>query len=123
MRRWLVNRVTITFGTIALVVLAWNLYVLAHDDGLLEGRVLGPDGKPVPGVEVVLNEQSIVSLTPILRVTTDAEGRFRFVGHERHNLVITAAKAGLGKSERIRVRLLFRNQNRQLDEPVRLQAS
>jgi hypothetical protein len=123
MRRWLLNRVTITLGSIALVVLAWNIYVLAHDDGVLEGRVVGPDGAPVAGVEVVLNEQSIVSLTPILRVTTDAQGRFHFVDHGRHNLVITAAKAGVGRSDRVRVRLLFRNQNRQLDEPVRLQAS
>ena len=66
MRPWLVNRVTITFATIALVVLLWNLYVAQHDDGILAGTVTGPDGSPVPGAKVVLSERTIVSLDPIV---------------------------------------------------------
>ena len=39
-RGWLINRVTLTFGALALLALGWNLYVAAHDDGILEGRVV-----------------------------------------------------------------------------------
>ena len=117
---WLVNRVTITFAAIALVVLLWNLYVSAHDDGILAGRVVGPDGQPVPGAEVVLSERTIVSLDPIAATITDDAGHFRFTRHDRHRVVLTASKAGLGESGRLEVRLYFRNQNRELAEPLQL---
>lgn len=115
---WLVNRVTVTFGLIAVVIVAWNLYVQAHDDGILEGRVVDGDGTPVEGAKVVLNERTIVSLAPIAETTTDASGRFQFERHDRHALVLTAEKPGLGQSPRIDVRLYFRNQNRELEEPI-----
>ena len=120
MRPWLVNRVTITFAAIALVVLLWNLYVMRHDDGILGGTVVGPDGRPVPGAEVVLSERTIVSLDPIAETVTDAEGHFRFTGHDRHRVVLTASKPGIGQSGRLEVRLYFRNQNRELAEPLQL---
>jgi hypothetical protein len=74
---WLVNRVTITFSVIAIVVIAWNLSVVAHDDGILAGIVVGPGGEPVPGAYVVLSERTIVSLEPIAETVTDDQGRFR----------------------------------------------
>jgi hypothetical protein len=117
---WLVNRVTITFSVIAIVVIGWNLYVVAHDDGILAGMVVGPDGAPVPGAEVVLSERTIVSLEPIAQTVSDAQGRFRFEGHDRHRVVLTAAKPGVGESGRREVRLYFRNQNRELDTPLLL---
>jgi Carboxypeptidase regulatory-like domain len=120
-RPWLLNRVTITFGLIAATTLLWNLYVLAHDDGILDGRVVGPDGAPVADAEVVLSERTIVSLDPIARTMTDAGGGFRFVGHDRHHVVLTASKDGVGASGRLDVRLYFRNQNRHLKDPVELQ--
>lgn len=115
---WLINRVTITLGLIVVVVVAWNLYVQAHDDGILEGRVVDASGAPVADAKVVLSEQTIVSLSPIAETTTDAAGRFRFERHDRHALVLTAEKPGLGQSARIDVRLYFKNQNRALDEPI-----
>lgn len=115
---WLVNRVTITFGLIAVLIVAWNLYVRAHDDGILIGRVVDNKGVPVEGARVVLNERTIVSLAPIAETTTDAAGRFRFEQHDRHALVLTAEKDGIGQSGRVEVRLYFRNQNRELEEPV-----
>lgn len=118
LRGWLVNRVTITFGLIAAVTLAWNAYVAAHDDGILEGRVVDVDGAPVAGAKVVLNEQTIVSLSPIAETVTDAAGAFRFEKHDRHALVLTAEKPELGQSPRVPVRLYFRNQNREMDEPI-----
>lgn len=120
---WLINRVTITFGAIALVVVVWNLYVAAHDDGVLEGRVVDASGAPVPDAKVVLNERTIVSLAPIGETTTDKDGRFRFEDHDRHALVVTASKDGLGASDRREIRLYFRNQNRTLDNPISLSGS
>jgi hypothetical protein len=122
-RGWLVNRVTITFGAIALIVLGWNLYVAAHDDGILEGQVVDAAGEPVAGAAVVLNERTIVSLAPIAETRTDAQGQFRFEGHDRHALVLTARKAGVGASPRVEVKLYFRNQNRRLADPVMLAGS
>ncbi len=119
-RPWLLNRVTVTFGLIAILVIGWNLYVLAHDDGILTGVVVGPDGRPVAGAEVVLSERTLVSLEPIAKTLTGADGSFRFEKHDRHRLVLTASKEGVGESGRLEVRLHFRNQNRQLDEPLRL---
>jgi hypothetical protein len=49
-----------------------------------------------------------------------ADGSFRFVKHDRHRVVLTASKDGVGASGRLEVRLYFRNQNRHLDEPLRL---
>jgi hypothetical protein len=119
-RPWLLNRVTVTFGLIAILVMGWNLYVLAHDDGILSGVVVGPDGVPVAGAEVVLSERTIVSLEPIARTLTGADGSFRFEKHDRHRVVLTASKEGIGESGRREVRLYFRNQNRHLDEPLLL---
>lgn len=119
-RGWLVNRVTLTFGAIALLALGWNLYVLAHDDGVLEGRVVDARGEPVANAAVVLNERTIVSLAPIAETRSDPSGRFRFERHDRHALVLTASKEGVGASPRVEVRLYFRNQNRTLADPLTL---
>lgn len=115
---WLINRVTVTFGLIAAVAIAWNLYVAAHDDGILEGRVVDASGTPVAGARVVLSEQTIVSLSPIAETATDTAGTFRFTRHNRHALVLTADKPEIGQSPRVPVRLYFRNQNRTLAEPI-----
>ena len=77
-RGWLINRVTLTFGAIALIALGWNLYVAAHDDGVLQGQVVDAQGEPVADAAVVLNERPIVSLAPIAENRTDATGHFRF---------------------------------------------
>jgi hypothetical protein len=119
-RGWLINRATLTFGTIALIALGWNLYVAAHDDGILQGRVVDAEGRPVTDAAVVLNERTIVSLAPIAEARTDQTGRFRFERHDRHALVLTASKDGVGASPRVEVRLYFRNQNRTLADPLTL---
>jgi hypothetical protein len=121
LKGWLIHRVTITFAVIALIVVGWNAYVATHDDGILEGVVVGPAGEPVPDAEVVLSERTIVSLAPIAKATTDQDGRFRFERHDRHALVLNAGKPEVGQSGRIEIRLYFRNQNRELDVPVRLE--
>jgi 5-hydroxyisourate hydrolase-like protein (transthyretin family) len=115
---WLLNRVTITFGLIAVVVIAWNLYVQAHDDGILEGQVVNEAGEPVAGAKVVLSERTIVSMTSIAETVTDADGRFHFEGHDRHALVLTAEMPDLARSARMEVQLYFKNQNRRLASPI-----
>jgi Carboxypeptidase regulatory-like domain len=120
MRPWLINRVTITFGVIAIVVVLWNIYVAWHDDGILAGTVVDPDGRPVSGADVVLSERTIVSLEPIAETVTDDAGRFQFTRHDRHRLVLSASKPEVGNSGRLEVRLYFRNQNLELAEPLEL---
>jgi hypothetical protein len=120
MPRWLLNRVTLTFGTLALVIGGWNLYVMAHDDGILAGRVVDRDGKPAAAAEVVLWEKTIVALSPITKTATGDDGSFQFLNHGRHAVVVTASKPSVGKTDRVLVRLLFRNQNTTLAEPLRL---
>ena len=121
LKGWLTHRVTITLAVIMLIVVGWNAYVAAHDDGILEGVVVGPSGEPVADAEVVLSERTIVSLAPIAKATTDEDGRFRFERHYRHALVLNASRPEIGRSGRIEIRLYFRNQNRELADPVRLE--
>lgn len=121
-RQWLINRFTMTFGSIAVVIIAWNVYVAGNNDGVLSGRVVGPDGSSAAHAEVQLSEQTIVSLNKLASTTTDDQGRFEFLRHDRHSLVLTARKDGIGSSDRYRVRLLFRNQNHEMDEAVTLNA-
>ena len=115
---WLFNRVTVTFALIAIIVMGWNAYVDAHDDGILQGRVVDQSGAPVTGAQVILNERTIVSLAPIAETVTDADGTFTFSAHDRHALVLVAQKEGVGSSDRIEVKLYFRNQNRQLEQAI-----
>ena len=35
-RQWLFNRFTMTFGSIAVVIIAWNVYVAGNNDGVLQ---------------------------------------------------------------------------------------
>lgn len=116
----IVNRWTLTLGGLAIAVAAWNLYVSLNDDGILVGRVVGPDGRPVAGAAVGLWQQKFVSMALVAETATDEGGGFRFAGHGQHYPFLKAEKAGLGESARVGVRLYFRDQNRVLDEPLRL---
>ena len=122
MRKWLINRFTITFGILAVVIVSWNVYVAGNNDGNLTGLVVGPDGRGIANAQVQLSEQTIVSLNKLASTATDDQGQFEFLRHDRHSLVITARKEGVGRSGRHRVKLLFRNQNHAMNEAVRLNA-
>jgi hypothetical protein len=117
------NRYLITFGAIALLVAVWNLYVALNDDGILVGRVVGPDSRPVPGATVVLAERTLLIAVPKARTTTDAEGRFRFSGHTLFRFHLEAFKEGVGRMPAKEFRLYFKGQNMTLREPLRLQGS
>jgi hypothetical protein len=110
----------VVLGALALTTAAWNVYVLFHDDGRLTGRVVGPDGQPVAGALVRLQERTLTTLEPRATALTGPDGTFRFTGHRLHHLVLEAAKDGVGRSPRVAVRLYFRGQNHTLPSPLRL---
>ena len=122
MRRWLVNRFTIVFGGLAVVVALWNVYVVFHDGGHLAGRVVGPDGAPVAGAVVTLSERTLLVTRPKAETVSDATGRFAFEGHNLFRLFLGAEKAGVGKAVPREVRLYFKGQDRELAAPLRLAA-
>ena len=121
-RRALGNRYVVVFGLIAAVAAAWNLYVARHDQGLVQGRVVGPDGRPVVAATVTLFERTLTTLEPRATVQTGPDGGFRFAGQRAHHLAVEARKEGIGRSHRTAFRLYFRGQNLVLPAPLQLGA-
>ncbi|MBM3567757.1 MAG: carboxypeptidase regulatory-like domain-containing protein [Alphaproteobacteria bacterium] len=120
MRRW-INRYSITFGLIGLAVLGWNLYVAAHRDGLLTGRVAAADGSAIAGATVKVRERTMVSSEPRAEAKTDAQGRFRVEGLDYHHLLVEVEAQGFKPLPRQSVRLWFRGQNRALEAPLTME--
>lgn len=120
-RAFLLNRYIVTFGSIAAVTLAWNLYIAMNDDGIIRGRVVDAEGGPVAGATVVLSERTLLVTAPRDRVTTDADGRFTFTGHRFHRIWLEAAKPGVGSHPQTEYRMYFKGQNLILDDPIRLE--
>ncbi len=115
------NRYFVTFGSMTIVVAAWNLYVALNDDGIITGRVVGPDRQAVAGATVVLNEKTLLVSAARAKTTTDGEGRFRFSGHHLYRLYLEASKEGIGRMKPKEFRLYFKGQNLSLKEPLRLE--
>ncbi len=115
------NRYSITFGGIAVLTALWNLYVILNDDGILAGRVVGPDRKPVPGATVVLSEKTLLVTAPRAQTMTDAEGGFRFNGHRLYHFYLEAYREDVGRMQAKEFRLYFKGQNLILREPLRLE--
>ena len=53
-RRLLLNRFVLVPGAIAAAILAWNIYVATHDNGIVEGLVVDAKGEPVADASVAL---------------------------------------------------------------------
>ena len=117
------NRYIVTFGSIAIMAAAWNLYIAFNNDGMVAGRVVGPDNRPVEGATVTVFQKTLYVAEPRGKATTDAKGKFLFTGHESYRLWLEAVKEGLGKSPKEEYRLYFRNQNLTLAEPLRLKVT
>jgi hypothetical protein len=118
-----INRYSMTFGAIAVVTALWNLYIAFNNDGIIVGRVVGPDNRAVAGATVTLFQKTLYVAKPRDKAATDKNGAFWFRGHEAYKLWLEAEKEGLGKSPKQEYRLYFRNQNLTLDEPLRIEAA
>lgn len=118
---WMKSRWVIVPGAIALSIAVWNIYVVSHDHGILEGRVIDAAGAPAADVTVTLFERSFVAYTAKDTVKTDAVGRFRFTNNQNHALQLEAVSPTLGKSDRLPLRLWFRGQDIRITEPLRLE--
>jgi Carboxypeptidase regulatory-like domain len=118
--RFLRHRFVAVPGAIGVVVIGWNVYILTHDHGIVRGRVVGPDGQPVPGATVRMMEQNFTTNSDRGITTTDRRGAFEFTDNRSHNIQLRAEKPGVGRSDVVVVRLYFRAQDVTLHEPLRV---
>jgi hypothetical protein len=119
-RRLLLNRFVLVPALLVLVTAGWNAWVVTHDHGIVAGRVLDAGGMPVEGAEVKLWVFDFATFVVKASTTTRPDGSFTFDNNPSHNIQISAEKPGLGRSERISVRLYFRSEDIRLQEPLRL---
>ena len=78
-RAILTHRFVYVPAGLAIAVGAWNLYVAANADGVIEGTVRDAAGRPVAGADVIFFERNIVNNQEKFRARTDeAEQRRRF---------------------------------------------
>ena len=117
---WIKNRWIVVPAILITSVTLWNLYVAAHNTGMIEGRVVDATGRPVPNATVTLFERGFVTHTAKEKTITDASGHFRFTDFQNHAMQLEAKLPDLGRSERRSVRLWFRGQDTSLVEPLRL---
>ncbi|MBK6336358.1 MAG: carboxypeptidase regulatory-like domain-containing protein [Betaproteobacteria bacterium] len=116
---WLTSRWFIVPAVFTAVTLGWLAYVSAHDNGLIDGRVVDAKGDPVAGATVQLFERGFVTHEQRGRAVTDAEGRFRFTDNRSHSIQLEAEAPGLGRTDRRILRLWFAAQDAVLPEPLR----
>lgn len=117
-KRWLLNRFVLTPLVILLVAGAWDIYASTHDDGLVVGRVVDEQGKPVAGAEVTLWVFNFTTFSENRTVKTGSDGGFEITGNPSHNIQVSATKPGVGSSPRVPIRLYFRAQNTKLAAPL-----
>src|SRR5438046_3803078 len=70
-RKIVVNRFVLVPAAIAVAIVLWNLYVSTHDHGVVAGRVVDADGRPVAGATVVLWVLNFTTYVEKTRATTD----------------------------------------------------
>jgi len=119
-RRWLLNRFVMVPLVLALIAGAWNLYASTHDDGIVTGQVVDAAGKPVEGAEVTLWNFNFTTFREASRAMSGPDGRFTFTDNTSHNIQLSAEKPGVGRAERVPLRLYFKAQNAAMKAPLRL---
>jgi hypothetical protein len=117
-RRLVINRFVLVPATIAVAIALWNGYVATHDHGIVVGRVVDAAGLPAPDAAVVLWVLNFTTYVEKTRATTDSAGRFVITNNDSHNIRLAAEKPGVGRSARVPVRLYFRAQDIELNEPL-----
>lgn len=115
------SRWVVVPAVLAVIVLVWNIYVVFHNHGIIQGEVVDAHGTPVPGAKVTLLEQNVTTYTERSHVMTDAGGHFIFRDNRSHHVKLVADKEGVGQSPRRDLRLWFRAQDRVLATPLELQ--
>jgi hypothetical protein len=113
-------RYLLILGVSAVLVLGWNGWIALHDDGIVRGRVVQADGRPVAGATVSFWEKTLTTLERRTATETGPDGGFAFTGQAAHHFALQAEKSGLGASPRTLYRRYFRGQNLVVDEPLRL---
>ena len=119
-RSVLLNRFVVVPALIAIVALAWNLYVATHNHGVVMGRVIDAAGKPVADATVALWTYNFTTYEERDHVKTNAVGVFRFTNNPSHRIQVSAEKPGVGRTQRVPVFLYFRAQDIDLAAPLRL---
>lgn len=113
-------RYVLILGVSAVLVLGWNGWIALHDDGIVRGRVVQEDGRPVAGATVSFWEKTLTTLERRAATDTGPDGGFAFTGQAAHHFALQAQKSGVGVSPRTLYRRYFRGQNLVVDEPLRL---
>jgi hypothetical protein len=116
------NRYVVVLGVAALLVSGWNVWVALHDDGIVRGRVVDANGRPVAGATVTFWEKTLTTLEPRAATRTEPDGRFVFTGQAAHHFALQAEQEGHA-SPRTLYRRYFRLQNFVLHEPLRLRGT
>jgi hypothetical protein len=115
---WILNRYTITLGSIALLAAVWNIYAAFNSDGIITGLVVAPDHQPVSGATVVLSEKTLLVTIPRAQTHTNPDGTFRLTGHNLYHVYLEAYKEGVGRTPSKEFRLYFKGQNLSLKKPL-----
>lgn len=82
------------FGSVSQLYDGTAVYVL-HNGLTLDGVVTGPDGAPLARVSVARGQQ-VQSVNSIPAVTTDGEGKFKYVYAAGQQVILTFSKPGYG---------------------------
>jgi hypothetical protein len=114
MKRVLASRFVIVPLVLAVLILAWNVYIAFHDDGVVAGEVRDQAGAPVAGALIILYDRNFVTFRETQRTRSGADGRFRFDDFHSHLGQIEAEAPDGRHSQRLPIRLWFRAQNIEL---------
>ncbi len=122
-RRLVINRFVLVPAILAVSIALWNVYVSTHDHGIVAGRVVDTEGRPVANAAVMLWVLNFTTYVEKTRASTDSAGRFVITNNDSHNIRLAAEKPGVGRSARVPVRLYFRAQDIELREPLVLSSA
>ena len=115
----LASRYVLVPAAVGAVTIAWNIYVAAHNGGMVSGRVVGADGQPVEGATLILYERDLTSsFVERQRGMSGSDGRFRFREHGSHQIRLEVIAPGGTRSPTHTIRLWFRAQNVELAQPL-----
>ncbi|PYN50607.1 MAG: hypothetical protein DMD94_26785, partial [Candidatus Rokuibacteriota bacterium] len=87
-------------AALVLLIGSCTLWVGLHDDGVVRGRVVQPDGQPAAGATVSFWEKTLTTLERRAATQTGSDGRFVLTGQPAHHFALQAEKSGFDASPR-----------------------